>query len=176
MKAIVFDVDGVLADFQGAFLNKFNKWPRGAEPIITDDEWREINKDPSFWSDMKPLKGMEVLARMSPLPEEYYILTARASYLEETTYEWLVSNGVVVRKRNVLHRPRIEKLTELKALAPAYFLEDSILTAGMADKVPYVESFLLIQSYSKPALQFFPAIKTVKSVAHFIEKAQKGEK
>lgn len=176
MKAIVLDIDGVLANFVGAFQKKFGVPLKGAEWEISADQWRAIKQDDGFWRDMEPLAGATVLARMSPLPDEYFLLTSRPQYTKNATFDWLVDKGIILRTGHVLHTSRPGKIDELRSLAPAWFLDDSILNAGMADKADYVDARLLLTPYNRSVLQHFPALPTVKSVAAFIELATKGGK
>src|SRR5271157_2292138 len=91
---IVLDIDGVLADFFGAFKRKFNRTLMHMDSTINDDEWKALKADEAFWTGMPALDGGKYLASISPLGSNYYLLTSRPREVRTYTLAWLENVGI----------------------------------------------------------------------------------
>lgn len=89
-KRIGLDIDGVLADFNGAINKAINKphyeavdW---SDPYVVA-HFNQIKKEKQFWLDLEPL--------ISPkdIPFEPYCYITSRSICAETTKEWLTKHG-----------------------------------------------------------------------------------
>jgi 5'(3')-deoxyribonucleotidase len=105
---IMFDVDGVLANFNGGYRKLLNKtfaldvsldkpafWddlPEGVTPAMDQEVWRIINKSEKFWLDLDPFVDREERARISRMSNGYmmYFVTARGGIEpKKQTEAWL---------------------------------------------------------------------------------------
>lgn len=104
---IGLDIDGVLADFSGSFVelakkeglcknDKYTNWvfsqPHWNFPYEWQSLWEKVKKDKQFWLNLKPLiKGSE-------LPFEPALYVTSRSIPTEWTEEWLAINDFPCEK------------------------------------------------------------------------------
>ena len=94
-KAIVFDVDGVLADFDGEFCKKFGYSNRNFIDLVAryPEKEQEILKfisDVSSYEDLEPIfGGMVLLAQAKQRGYRVVLLTSRPLWTKEVTENWL---------------------------------------------------------------------------------------
>ena len=94
-KTIVFDIDGVLADFEGAFCEKFGYSNRNFIDLVSryPEKEQEILKfisDTSSYEDLEPIFGGGVLlAQARQKGYKVVLLTSRPLWTKEVTEEWL---------------------------------------------------------------------------------------
>lgn len=83
---IALDIDDVLADFMGAYQERFNtrKFPKRLEPATITRNVQSMRKDRNFWT------GLKVLNTLNFEPALY--CTKRVNP-KRFTKEWLISNG-----------------------------------------------------------------------------------
>lgn len=94
-KRVVVDIDGVLADFEGAFCEEFGYDRR--ELVSLESRYpaqaRKINKfinNGFVYKNLKPLElGLEIVRYLNENDFEVSIVTARPFGLESVTRDWL---------------------------------------------------------------------------------------
>lgn len=99
-KKVVVDLDGVLADFEGAFCKKFGYDRR--ELVSLESRYpkqaREIDKflnDGFVYKNLKPIQlGLDIVQYLNDYDYEVHIVTARPFGLESVTREWLKRHRV----------------------------------------------------------------------------------
>jgi len=147
--AVVFDVDGVLADFYvgyrlieqglGLPVTMEDTWAA----YLDDRVWKIINGSAVYWKDLPPCVSPLTFVRINALQygREVYFVTARVGINPSLqTQTWLEFNGV--------HRPQViltnRKAEACRAVYAEYSLEDK---AGNAVAISYIspntKSFLL---------------------------------
>jgi len=99
-RKVVVDVDGVLADFEGAFCEQFgserrelvslqSRYPSKARRIT------EFLNDGFVYQNLKPLElGLEIVRYLNDGGWDVNIVTARPFGFESVTRDWLKRNGV----------------------------------------------------------------------------------
>jgi len=189
MKTIIFDVDGVLADFDYAFTllgNSLFGTPiscTGIQPewnfrnCMTSAQqsvvWDYLRKTPEWWCTLQSLVSSEVFHQINllSLMYEVYFVTSRVhdcSPVGEQTVSWLRNQGI--------HNPRVVVSSKKGEVASAveanYAIEDNWANAcaihWMTDK-PQCQVFLIEREYNKEARKIIPSnIKIVRTVADFL--------
>lgn len=97
---VVVDIDGVLADFEGAFCDEFGDERR--ELVSLESRYpmqaRKINvfiNNGFVYKNLKPLElGLEIVRYLNENDFEVSIVTARPFGLESVTRDWLSRYGV----------------------------------------------------------------------------------
>lgn len=113
-KVVLFDIDGVLADFVKGFTQyarrffpetpitptaeqpKWDGYP-GLTPEETEIVWEHVNKDPLFWYSLPPLATEDEFLSLNllTLQAQVYFTTARhGDGVIRQTREWLYDQGV----------------------------------------------------------------------------------
>lgn len=113
------DVDGVLADFNGNFIERYitvigeDKFPArpfeikswnypeddyGYSVEQTGNVWSSIKRDRSFWQDLPPYEdthdAMRQLSRLSWEEHDIYFITSRMGVkAKQQTEDWIMNNG-----------------------------------------------------------------------------------
>lgn len=99
-RKIVVDVDGVLADFEGAFCEEFGYERRELVSLESryPSQARQINKflnNGFVYENLKPLElGLEIVRYLNDGGWDVNIVTARPFGLESVTRDWLKRYGV----------------------------------------------------------------------------------
>jgi len=94
-KKVVVDIDGVLANFEGAFCEKFGYERRELVSLESryPNKARDINKflnDGFVYKNLKPIQlGLDIVEYLNDCAYEVYLVTARPFGLETITREWL---------------------------------------------------------------------------------------
>jgi hypothetical protein len=114
MRPIMFDVDGVLADFVLGFLQVVNALPKGKgiipystheqkvwdfalPPKLLHAAWDIVKAERHFWADLPALISPAVFKDINRLRRyrEVYFVTNRVGHkAHEQTREWLVTHGI----------------------------------------------------------------------------------
>ena len=192
-KVLMFDVDGVLADFGGAFTflaNKMFGTPiRSAvnqkewnfRSVLTNKEqsavWHNLKNYPHWWEILAPLVDREVMGQINSLclTNEVYFITNRTHNLTPPgvqTQRWLQENGIN-------HSPRVvvtaNKGEACKVMKVDYALEDNWGNACAIHWMSDTKSFLINRHYNKEARGIIPeGITRVETVLEFIEAIERG--
>jgi hypothetical protein len=95
-KTIAIDIDGVLADFEGEFCDKFGTANRELAnlhkryPKVDPDLIDEFINSPNSYKDLAPIFGGILLVNQARMKGWYILLlTSRPEYLAEVTKVWL---------------------------------------------------------------------------------------
>lgn len=190
---IVFDMDGVLADFYAGFWDLANVMfgtPTVPDPNdwtwdnygvgITKDQadkvWKRINQDNRFWVSLPQLASPEELRRIKNLAEDHevYFVTARTGKLpKEQTETWLHVLGYVRFPTVILSNRKGEVCASVKA---DYCIDDK---AGNAVYVGYhspkTKSYLLDAPYNQFEHDVLGSkVRRVKSVTEYLDDIEAG--
>jgi len=195
MKTIVFDVDGVLANFITAFtalgnwffdtpiIDNFEQPSWNFRDSLTADEqniiWERLRHTPEWWDSLASLVSIRVFLRISDLTlrHEVYFLTNRFSEMRppgEQTVSWL--------KRHGISNPRVivssRKGEICSALNADFSLEDNW---GNACAIHWMagrcRSFLIERRHNEKAREIIPqGITVVKKVEEFLDYIEQGER
>lgn len=152
---VMFDVDGVLADFVGGYRRLQEKL--GQKPTSGtrwDDYWDKavwsyIKQSPSFWYELPLLATEEEMAAINDLQDQadVYFVTAKPGFnAHQQTCRWLEKHGI--------YRPTVilsqHKAEIAKALEAHYSIEDKAGNAIMiAYHAPKCRSYLLDNEYNR---------------------------
>lgn len=158
---ILVDMDGVIADFDGEFLKRWQKrhpdkffvpieergtfyvrdsYPDELKPLVT-----EILLEPSFFREMMPMDGaMEALSEMNEMGWEVFICTSPLSTYKNCVlekYEWVENHlGTDWIKRVIL--------TKDKTLIKADYLIDDRPEITGVENIPSWEHILYDRPYN----------------------------
>lgn len=185
-KTILFDVDGVLADFVTAFttlanslfntpiigineMKRFDHWREFLDQQQNDTVWQRILDSHTFWQSLPPLllEGEAELLRKFNARHNVYFVTDKKSYVinpAAETSRWLqdkfdLYNPQVIATRN--------KIDIARALQPEFAVDDKIDYAiGYVYQLG-VQSYLFNRVYNEPCWDNV-YVGHVKSVAEFI--------
>lgn len=117
-KRVALDIDGVIADFEGAFCERFGLQSRNNHWHFTY-EWKrhrdELKNDKDFWLNMKPLVDG------SKLPFEPCAYVTNRQIPVEWIEEWLESNGFPCEP---VYSTSDKKVEVLKNIGVDLFVED----------------------------------------------------
>lgn len=184
---IVFDCDGVLADFNGGFRRLAHEMfgtPVEVDPGnftwdnygggITDDQvdrvWNRIKQDRYFWWSLEPLTDSETRDRICRLDEihDLYFVTSRVGlYPKRQTAEWLYQMGIEQPSVIVSNR----KGEICAGIGADYCIDDK---AGNAVYVAYhsgrTRSYILDAPYNRfDQTALGTKVRRVKSVSEFLD-------
>ena len=193
MKTIVFDVDGVLANFTRGFTQIANRM-FGVPVVENDDQpswdfketlsakqqdkiWEELKSIPGWAHSLEALIPYKTFCRINQLAlkNELYFVTNRFSYMRppgEQTVTWLMLHGI--------SSPRVivsaKKGEICQAIGADYCLEDNwgnaVSVHWMAEKC---RSFLIERRYNEEARKIIPSgIVRVKTVEEYLDHIEEG--
>lgn len=141
-RKIVVDVDGVLADFDGAFCEEFGYERR--ELVSLESRYpakaRKINvflNNGFVYQNLKPLElGLDIICYLNENEFDVSIVTARPFGLESVTRDWLKRYGVEYMSF-VSERPKIGAIVRMKPLCA---IDDlfSVHTALLKHNIPTI--------------------------------------
>jgi hypothetical protein len=139
---VVVDIDGVLADFEGAFCEKFG-WER-RELVSLESRYpsrtREINKfinDGEVYKNLKPIKlGMEIVEYLHDEGFDVHVVTGRPFGFESITRAWLNRHRVNYWSF-ALDTHKTGKIAQLKPLCAVDDLF-SVHTALLKHNIPTI--------------------------------------
>lgn len=185
---VMFDLDGVLADWILAFTALANQIQPGCIPVWQGDEcphwlgrehftppemydeaWRVLLDTPCWWETVPPLVSKDVFQRVNRLcmSQEVYFITDRhhnrGGALKQTA-NWLTAQGIswpfVVLTG--------EKWEACRVLKIDFSLEDRWENAlDITTNSPRTRSFLLDRLYNRERVG--PRVKTVRDFVDFVE-------
>ena len=183
---IIFDIDGVLADFVGGF-TKLAKdmfdvpvttttsqpswlgFPGMTKEQITQT-WDIVDASRTFWYDLDALATDAELNAISSISQtdEVYFCTARRGYnVKAQTELWLRSTGIV--KPTVIISKRKGEFA--KAVEADYSIEDKANNASFIDwqTEGKTKSYLIDRPYNQAPQEFLASgVKRVSSISEFL--------
>lgn len=184
---IMFDVDGVLADFVLAFTTLANamfpevpitstaeqeSWVgfRGMTQKQIGKVWERLKDDTSFWLTPRPLvtpEDFRRIAELSDLDNVYFVTSRVGVFAKEQTADWLMDYGIV-RPTVVICKNKGEfaKAVEIK-----YSIEDKASNASCIAWITQDEtqSYLLDRPYNQVAPEFMASsVVRVPSVSEYL--------
>ena len=141
-RKVVVDVDGVLADFEGAFCETFgyerrelasleSRYPEHARKIT------EFINDGFVYKNLKPIQlGIDIVNWLNQLYFDVAIVTARPFGLEGLTQRWLKDNGIEYQS----FTSNRQKTGAISLLKPLCAVDDlfSVHTALLGANVPVI--------------------------------------
>lgn len=185
-KPVVFDIDGVLADFSCGFTALASAMFPGVQVFRATDQptyhwqgldkkqvnevWRAIDTMPGFWESLPPLvderhfEAIDALAIDMPV----YFVTARPDSAKFQTERWLRFRGV--ESPTVITTRR--KGEFCKAVEAGWSIEDKPGNASMIDWLTDGEtrSYLLDRPYNQGASEFLASnVKRIYTVNEYLE-------
>ena len=195
MKRIIFDVDGVLADFLTGFTRlgnalfqtpvvtsdeheQWNVFP-GMTPEMVDRVWKIVKQfEARFWFNLPALPALATFRRIRDLivcGHEVYIVTSRpGEYAKRQTEQWLESRGIPTPTVIVS-----SKKGEAAAMLGAdYCLEDKAENAWCVVWLsPKTKSFLLNRKSNQYDPNAFGShrVRRVDTVEEFLDIVVRGE-
>jgi len=170
---VMFDMDGVLADFIKGFTtlahNLFDtpitdtsgqpRWD--GFPGMTDLQmqvtWKHVNESQSFWYELEPLVGKELFARINALQKYhhiYFVTSRTGTDVHTQTMEWLEQQGV--SNPEVIVLPAGSRKGEIaQALQAKTAIDDKAGNAVfMSYLCPKTTSYIINRQYN----QFDPSV------------------
>lgn len=187
-KVVLFDIDGVLADFvegftsyaQGLFpevpVTQTANQPRwDGFPGMTHEQvesvWQEVELDRLFWYDLKPLASPDEFLALNQLTlaAQVYFTTARGGVdALHQTREWLYDQGV--------YKPSVilvkQKGEVARALGASYMIDDKAGNAVYAEyhnKGQAFKSYLIDRPYNQFDAQVIGSkVKRVQTVGEYL--------
>lgn len=170
MKTIALDVDGVLADFNAAYIDLVievtgkDLFPPRPFDIVTwsypesygysnkevSAVWKVISESKDFWLNLKPLEGAEDFLKgldSIPYDDDIYFITSRIrSQVKFQTENWLWNHGFP--ESTVLISS--EKGLCCKALKVTHYIDDKIENCeDVRDVSPSTKGYMLARPWNK---------------------------
>ncbi len=99
-RTVVLDMDGGLADFEGAFCEQYGDQNRGMVSLTNRyPQWTmgitQFIQDPFTYKELKPLRiGLEIARYLNREGWEIAVVTARPDGTDTVTRDWLRKHGV----------------------------------------------------------------------------------
>ncbi len=199
---VMFDVDGVLADFLGGFtklaqsfdpsvplltygeadpangIYQNERWdfdPKLFPPKLVDKVWQEIKKDSSrFWAELEPLAGMGVFDWLAETNLDVYFVTSRLGARAKPHTEYWLGRMGVFRPTVIISSLKGECA---KSLGASYSIEDK---AGNAVMIKYwspkTHSYILDWPYNRWDQDILgQQVRRVASVEEFLADVEEGK-
>ena len=112
MGPIVFDIDGVLADFVHAFTALGVEKGYCKHPVLTHEQaswdfaylgidkakenelWKIVDTSYGFWHSLKPMVPATTFQRINRLKDVVFLTNRREGTAWEQTYRWLIERGI----------------------------------------------------------------------------------
>lgn len=186
MSSVVFDVDGVLADFHLGYAEKFREVTGSMFPLtrgqvsawndLGDDRvWATIKKDTTFWERLVPLAPWKTYGRINMLADQHdvYFVTARiGKYPKAQTERWLTNMGIETPTVVCTNR-KAEFATAVKI---GYAIDDRAdLAIAVAAVSRGTKSYILDAPYNKLNHGILGSTLTrVETVDEFVDAVEAG--
>ena len=173
-KIVVFDVDGVLANFEygyNAMLSRLGRpgifatqWSDLGDPNV----WSAIENDPFFWLRLPSLVGADTWTRIACLcaDEDVYFATARhVCDPKHSTEQWL--------RRYLGHKGTVvitqQKARFVKAVRATHIIDDKYENIWQARQ--HCQGAVLL---SRPYNEFGTGVQRVITVEQFLDAIERG--
>jgi len=136
-KSVILDMDGVLADFEGAFCEEFGYNSRHLTSI--EERYPEYEDDIELFVlssatydklDVVPL-GMKIAKWCHEREFDIYILSARPYYTVQSTGLWLKRNGIPFHFLEVGVQSKIQSIIRIN---PLFVVDDMLNVCTDCDK------------------------------------------
>jgi hypothetical protein len=186
MKPVIFDVDGVLADFTAGFTAlaslMFPEFPvsrsvdqptyhwEGLTKKQVNEVWRTIDGLSSFWFDLPPLVDEDTFSCIygftSNIP--VYFVTARPDSAKIETEGWLMKQGIL--RPTVITTKRKGEFA--KAVGAGFCIEDKPSNASMVAWLTDGEtkSYLLDRPYNRVSTELLASdVTRIYTVNEYLE-------
>lgn len=191
-KIIIFDIDGILAEFVfGATdlmcdlgilkvpygTDQQPSWDFDISPKDQTRLWDAIRNSPTFWEDLNPLASSVEMALISQLNEEHivYFVTSRqnSGNAKQQTERWLTKRGI----NNPTVIISANKGDVALAVGADYLVDDKCGNAIYAKyRSPKTEVFLIDRPYNRftPENVVGTKVKRIKTVTEFLDAINGG--
>lgn len=160
-KRVVFDIDGVLADFEKAFCEKFG-WDRREEYSLEKrypsdkEEIHEFVSSPSTYANLATVSlGVEAINFMTASGWEVSIVSYRPDDSFGVTFSWLKNNKIPFLSLSVSASK--DKIERIEKLDPAFVVEDSGQVAEKLKEIG-IPTILIAQPWNREFSGKFPRI------------------
>jgi uncharacterized HAD superfamily protein len=185
-KPVIFDVDGVLADFSVAFTALASAMFPGFEITRATDQatyhwqgldkkqvnevWRAIDVIPGFWESLPPLVDEYTFAQLHELTlsRPVYFVTARPDRAKAETEWWLEGQGA--HRATVITTKRKGEFA--KAVGAGFCIEDKPSNASMVAWLTDGEtkSYLLDRPYNRVSTELLASdVTRIYTVNEYLE-------
>lgn len=185
-QTVLVDMDGVIADFEGAFCDAFGYENRelasltARYPQVPSDLIEEFVNTPSNYADLLPIFGGAVLLPSVLKQRGYYvvILTSRPKHLAEVTKEWL--EGYSIEYNEIWYAPNkgiaIQEFNTMYPGRRGFLLIDDIVSnfnglpesvQGVAWAQPWNEGYFPSMRYNDERMRLEVKTDTVSDWAKF---------
>lgn len=187
---IMFDLDGVLADFVYGFTALANKnygtpiTPTSGQPSwygfpgldthVIDSTWYTLKQDGTFWVGLPSLVSSDELAYVAALADQHHVYFAtdrKGLRVKRQTEEWLEDRGIINPTVLITNR----KGEVAKALKCRFSIEDK---ASNASAVAWLtedrcKSYLINRPYNQVNKDFMASsVRRVDSIQDYVEVIQ----
>src|SRR5271170_4941096 len=102
---IYFDMDGVLCDFDGEVTRITGQpWDSRHQNKSTDEKWANISVSPTFFLDLKWIKGADRLLKYAMQLDDVGICSAMSQHMPQSKEHkllWLLRETPLIPKRNI---------------------------------------------------------------------------
>jgi len=128
-KKIVFDIDGVLADFEKAFCEKFGYDNRNLYKL--EDRYpNKINDIHKFveskkvYEDLNPIH-LGIYGILSAVEDDFeiYILSSRPKHVEKATINWMKKHNIPWHFMEIGIKNKVESIVKIN---PVFIVEDQL--------------------------------------------------
>lgn len=176
-RPVVFDIDGVLADFYDGYWNECRKLEIPLPVIGRWDDfwnpkvWAAIEGSDTFWQHLQPLVPYKEMRRISQLREKrdvYFATSRKGQFPLAQTIQWLIRHGISHPSAIITHK----KGEFCRAVNAEYLLDDK---AGNVVYTQYhtennTHAFLLDAPYNQFERDVLGSkVKRVPSVESFLD-------
>jgi len=147
MKKVVFDIDGVLADFEKAFCKEFgwnNRHLVSLEERYPDKtkEIKEFIHNPSVYANLEFLElGGKMFQFFDNKAFNISLVSARPYYLAQCTWKWVRKHGVTLRTD--INLSRADKIIRIEDIKPDFIIDDLLSVVEPVSDELGIPSFLI---------------------------------
>lgn len=188
---VLFDVDGVLADFTWRFTGlakeRFNvgeqlyvreqpSWEFPYTSEMIEALWREIEASSTFWESFPPVVTQTTFNRINRLNNVYFITSRIGVSAKRQTAGWLEDKGIWAPAVIVVGAGSgagIQKARFAKVVSASYSIEDHPKRAMELAQANGLKSYLQDRLYNKEVTD--PKVIRVNSVEEYLDAIEGGD-